>query len=304
MRCVFVGLLIVFFIFPIQISAFAEERINSEEWDPSSIGPVTTWTAPLNQKGELAVQSFFFYTNIRGTFDSDGEYGALPEGESQLQFQQQLMFLYGITDRLEIDAQTVYQENYTKQEDVKAHSEGFGDSYLYARYCLHEEQGWMPHMTGLLQLMMPTGKYQHADPDKLSTDLIGAGSWDPGIGLILTKKLKPFILHADAILSFPQKVKIDGVKTEYANYLNYDLGFEYFLPKGFNLMLELNGLLQGDRKEDGDKVAASDIRTVTLSPGIGWSNDTIQTLFAYQRTMSGVGANANDTLVFTFIYTF
>ncbi|MFA5042903.1 MAG: hypothetical protein WC381_06410 [Kiritimatiellia bacterium] len=42
------------------------------------------------------------------------------------------------------------------------------------------------------------------------------------------KKLKPFILHADVIYSVPNEANIDGVKTRYANYLNYDFGMEYF----------------------------------------------------------------------------
>ena len=71
----------------------------------------------------------------------------------------------------------------------------------------------------------------------------------------MTKKLKPFIFHADAIYSFPQGgLTIDDVKTRYANYLNYDFAVEYFLPKGFNLMFEVNGFLQGDQWQDGAEV--------------------------------------------------
>ena len=128
---------------------------------------------------------------------------------------------------------------------------------------------------------------------------MGSRNWDH-----LTKRVKPFIFHADAIYSIPQEVKVDGVKTQYANYLNWDVGVEYFLPKGFNLMLELNGLLQGDKEEDGLSTPASDVQSLTLSPGIGWSNDTIQTLVAYQRTVLGTGADANDSVVLTFVYTF
>ena len=73
-----------------------------------------------------------------------------------------------------------------------------------------------------------------------------------GFGMIMTKKFKPFIFHADAIYSFPQGgTTIDDIKTRYANYLNYDFAVEYFLPKGFNLMLEVNNLLQGDQWQDG-----------------------------------------------------
>ncbi len=285
----------------------AEENVN-EEWNPSSAGPITTWTAPLCGKGKFVVQPFFLYNRARGTFNSDGHYDSLPKGDKKYQFQEQLFAQYGITDRLELDAQTVYQENYVKQDGSSAHANGFGDSYLFMRYCALEEKEWLPHITELFQLKMPTGKYENADPDKLGTDLMGAtsggGSWDPGFGVALTKRIKPFIFHADTTYSFPQQVFVDSVKTRYANYLNYDLGVEYILPKGFNLMFEVNGFLQGDRREDGARTPGSDVNYLTIAPGIGWSNDKIQTLIAYQRVVTGTNTDANDSFVATFVYTF
>lgn len=202
----------------------------------------------------------------------------------------------------------VYQENYVKQGDSSAHSEGFGDSYLFMRYCALEEKGWLPHITGLFQLKMPTGKYENADPDKLGADLMGAGSgggsWDQGLGINLSKKLKPFIFHADAVYSFPQQVHVDSVKTRYANHFNYDLGVEYFLPKGFSLSFEANGFLQGDKRKNGARTPDSDINYFAIAPGIGWSNNKIQTLLAYQRTVAGTNTDVNDSVVITAVYAF
>ena len=281
---------------------------NLEEWNPVSAGPVTTWTAPLCGKGKLVVQPFLFYNKTRGAFNSDGHYDSLPNGDKKSQYQEQLFTQYGITDRLEIDGQAVYQENYIELGGAKAHANGFGDSYLFMRYCALEEKKWLPHITGLAQLKMPTGKYQNADPDKLGTDLMGAtsggGSWDPGFGLNLTKRLKPFVFHADAVYSFPQKVMADGVKTIYGKYLNYDAGAEYFLPKGFNLMLEANGFSQGDKWQDGGRTSSSDIRYFTVASGIGWSNDKIQILLGYQRVAAGTNIDVNDSVVLTGVYTF
>lgn len=280
----------------------------AEEWNPRSAGPLTTWTAPHCGKGKFVLQPFFFYNRTRGTFNTDGHYDSLAQGDKKYQYQQQLFMQYGLTDRLELDAQTVIQENYRKQGELKAHTDGFGDSYLFLRYCAIEEHGWIPHLTGLLQLKVPTGKYQHVDPNKLGTDLMGAasggGSWDPGFGLTLTKKFKPFIFHADAVYSFPQKVMVDKVKTIYGKYLNYDIGVEYFMPKGFNLMLEANGFLQGDKWQDGDRQSSTDIRYLTIAPSIGWSCDKIQALLAYQRVVTGTNVDANDSVVVTCVYTF
>ncbi len=279
-----------------------------DEWNPISAGPLTTWTAPLCGKGKFVLQPFFIYNRTRGTFNTDGHYDSLPGGDKKYQLQEQLFAQYGLTDRLELDAQMVYQQNYVKQGDSKARASGFGDSYLFLRYCALEEKGWLPHITGLFQLKMPTGKYENADPDKLGADLMGAasggGSWDQGLGVILTKRLKPFIFHSDFVYSFPQEVKIDGVTTRYANYLNYDFGVEYFLSKGFNLMVEATGFLQGNKKQDNQKTPDSSISYLTVAPGIGWSNNKIQMLLAYQRVVLGKNTDANDSAVFTCVYTF
>jgi len=289
------------------VPAFADTA-GHEEWNPSSAGPITTWTASLCGKGEFVVQPFFFYNRTRGTFNSEGHYDSLPQGDKKYQYQEQLFMQYGLTDRLEIDGQLVYQQNFVKQGDLKTHSKGFGDSYLFLRYCAIEEQNMLPHITGVFQLKIPTGKYQKADSDKLGTDLMGAtsggGSYDHGYGINLTKKLKPFIIHADAIFTFPLERKVDGINTKYARYLNYDFGLEYFLPKGFNLMLEFNGFLQGDKKQDGEKVPSSDINYFSVAPGVGWSNEKVQTLLAYQRTLTGTNTDANDSVVLTFVYAF
>jgi hypothetical protein len=286
-------------------SVFADE---AGDWNPPSAGPMTTWTAPVVGKGQVAVQPFAFYNHVRGEFDEDGHYLALPKGDKESQFQQQLFAQYGLTDRWEFDAQTVYQENDTTQDGAKAHDEGLGDSYLFTRYQFIEDKGWLPAAAGLLQLKMPTGKYQHADPAKLGTDLMGAvtggGSWDPGVGINLTKKFKPFIIHADLIASFPQQVRVDGDKAQYGNYINGDGAIEYFLPKGFNLMVELNSLLQADKRVNGAMVPDSGTGSLTFAPGIGWSNDRIQFLMAYQRTLLGMNVAANDSIAATFVYTF
>ncbi len=284
--------------------AHVEGNEQQDEWDPISIGPVITWTAPLCGKGEFVIQPFFFHSITRGLFDTEGNYDSLPGGDKKYQFQQQLFAQYGITDRLEIDGQLIYQENFAKQDGSSANSHGFGDSYLFLRHCIVEEKDWLPHITGLFQLKLPTGKYQHADPDKLETDLMGTGSYDHGYGLILSKRIKPFILHADATYSFTEEVRVDGVETNYGNYLNYDFGIDYFLPKGFDLLFEINGFLQGDREEDGAKIPASDNNSLTSTTGVSWTNGKFQTLLGYQRAHIGTNADANDAVIFTLIYPF
>ncbi|MCM8758141.1 MAG: hypothetical protein NC903_03670, partial [Candidatus Omnitrophica bacterium] len=190
-----------------------------EKWEPVSAGPFTTWTAPLCGKNVLVIQPFFFYTHTRGTFDDDGNYNSLPQEERKSQFQEQLFIYYGLTDRLELDLQLTYQYNYAKQAELKAHDRGMSDTYLFLRYLFKEEDKFLPYITGLVQIKFPTGKYQKLDPDKLGVDAFGNGAYEPAGGIILTKNLKPFSFHFDAIYTHPLKRKVDGIKTIYGKSL-------------------------------------------------------------------------------------
>ncbi|MCM8763563.1 MAG: transporter [Candidatus Omnitrophica bacterium] len=273
------------------------------EEEISSPGPFTTWTAPLCGKGVLVAQPFFFYTCTRGSFDNDRKYHSLSEGAKKRQIQEQLFISYGLTDWLEIDAQFAYQHNYAKQEDLKAHASGLSDTYLFLKYLLKEEDS-LPFITSLFQIKLPTGKYKNLDEEKLGTDAFGIGVYEPGIGLIMTKTFKPFILHFDAIYTHPLEKKIEGVNTLYGRGLTCDFAVEYLMPKGFNFMLELNGFRQQECRENGEKIVASDTEYLMFSSGIGWASEKFQILFGYQRIFMGKNTDANDSLVFTFVYTF
>jgi hypothetical protein len=296
--------LIVFGILvSLQHPCFSEESAN-EEWDPSSAGLFTTWTAPLCGEKCLVVQPYLFYNRTLGTFDADGNYSDLTGGDKQSQFLELLFLQYGLSGRLELDAQMLYHQTRVTRTGLEADASGLGDSFLFLRYSLTESDERLPRFTAVAHLKMPTGKYENADPAKLGADIVGSGSWDPGFGLIATKKLRPFVLHADATVSFPLQTTVDGVETRYAPYINYDFGAEYFLPKGFNLVLEANGLSQGDQTDDGVKTPGTRQSVLLLVPGIGWSTEKIQTLLGYAKVVSGFNVDAVDSVVFTCVLNF
>lgn len=291
--------------------AAAKESTDIEEagtWNPLSPGPLNTWSAPLLKAKELVVQPYFFYNRSRGIFNDKGSYKSFTGGEKAYQYVGDLLLYYGITDKLEIDLEGFYYWNYKElRPNVNANDGGFGDSYVYARYCLVEETGrmpWMPCVTAIAQMRFPTGTYQKGSPGKLGTDITGTGSYDQGYGVILTKKIKPFILHADFIYSIPRRTTIDGVSTDYADYINMDYAVECILPKGFSLQLETNYFWQGDQKTNGVLAPGTDTGSLLLVPGIGWSCEKVKALFCYQRTIAGTNTNVNDSFAFMLTYTF
>ncbi len=281
---------------------------SDDEWCPSSVGPITTWTAPVCDKGEVVILPRFFYNRTRGVFDDKGHYKAFKNKDTKSQYQEQLFFQYGITDKLEFDGQATYQQNLIHLDGERADSTGFSDTYLYLRYCVLDQKRWLPCIVGLFQLKMPTGKYQKASPGALGTDLMGAtsggGSYDHGYGIIITEKIKPFVFHVDTIYTFPIQARVDGVKTRYGDYWNYDFGVEYFFPKDFNLMMEFNGFMQGDKREDNALTPGSNVGYLNAASGVGWASDAIQLLLVYQRTLAGTNIDVNDSLIFSFSYTF
>ncbi len=284
--------------------ALAAESSDVEGWEPVSAGPVNGWIAPVCDTGELFIQPFWFINNIRGSYDSNGSYTALPDDDKATASQLYLYMQYGVTDKLSLAGQLLYIKNFTRQTGIEADSAGLGDSNLYALYCLQEEEKNKPSVTLLAQLKIPTGKFETANPDSLGTDMMGTGSYDPGLGIILTKNLQPMILYANLICTVPLKATVDQVSTKYGAYWNYDAGMEIFIGHGFNILLEGNGFAQGKTEVEGAAAEDTNISYMIFGPGIGWSNDQVQALIALQTTTSGKNTDAANSWVFTFIYNF
>lgn len=284
--------------------SLAAESSDVEGWEPVSAGPVNGWIAPVSGKGEFYIQSFWFVNSTRGFYDSSGNYTALPDDDKTTARQLYLYMQYGVTDKLSLSGQLLYVKNFVRQTGLEADSAGFGDSNLYALYCLQEEKINKPCVTLLAQLKIPMGRFENANPDSLGTDMLGTGSYDPGVGIILTKKFQPLMLHANLICTVPLKTTVDQVSTKYGAYWNYDAGLEIFISHGFNILLEGNGFAQGKTKTDGASSDDTNSSYIVFGPGIGWSNDQIQTLIALQTTTSGKNTDAINSWVFTVIYSF
>jgi hypothetical protein len=271
-----------------------------EIWNPPSVGPVTAWIAPLCGSGKYTIIPRLFFSNTTGSYDTKSAFTKIETGSSANQSAQLLFGMYGITDKLEADVQLTYMENYAKNPLLSVSSSGLGDSLVYLRYCFAEENGALPHITAITQVKFPTGKYQYLDPAKSGTDYTASstgGAYDYGAGVVLTKSLRPFKVHLDSIYSIPAAATIDGVKTQYGNYINSDLAFELFLPAGFNLLGELNYFSQSDIYLNGVKSPSSGSNSLILSPGIGWSTETVQFLITYMRTLSGKNTDSVDSFV-------
>jgi hypothetical protein len=280
---------------------------SSENWEYGSAGPVFGWDAPLYDKDEKIIQPIFVRSFSRGSYDQQKKFSKIAKDDKSQLNQEILFFQYGLGDSWEFDGQFSYQESRIKDaaSEQEGRSKGWADSYLYLRNTLVKEKGWMPCVTSIYQAKFPTGKYKGADSDKLGTDLSGTGTYDPGIGLVVTKSFNPFVVHADFIYSIPtNSVMVDEVKTKYSRYVNYDFALDCIFAKQFNFMIEFNGYAQSNNKADGVKVLDSGSRYLAVAPYIGWFSEKVQVLLGYQRTISGKNTDALNSYVATYVYKF
>ncbi|MDQ7826425.1 MAG: transporter [Candidatus Eremiobacteraeota bacterium] len=275
------------------------------EWNPVSTGPFNAWPAPLCAKGTLVVQPFLYFHTVQGIFDSDGQFLDLPEGGSKQLSIQQLFLQYGLTDRDELAALINYQQSCRSIEGGgSASSSGLADTALvYRRHFLREGR-FLPEGSLFFQLKLPTGKYEGLNPGALGTDYMGTGSFDPSIGLNLTKKAKPFLLHADVIANFPLPCRIDGFETRYAPSLNYDFAAECFITEHSSILLELNGFTQGDMTVNGHALPWTGSQSLNLVAGVGAAGESIAVFIGRQRTLSGRNTDAVESWLCSFMLHF
>jgi hypothetical protein len=303
-----VAAIFVFLTFLISSSFGQECRKDAKEWNPLSVGPVVTWTAPVCCTGDLMFQPFFFYDYIRGTFNEEGHYKHFKDSQKKSTFREVLFLQYGLFDRFDIGAQGAYQQVLRNADGKSVTATGFEETYLYFRYCLLDETKWLPTTTFVFQLTMPTGKYQKGKPGFVGADIMtpdtSAGAYEEVYGIIFTKRIKPFKFHADFQLGFPNPARVDGVNTKYGSYFNYNGAVEYFFHGPFNIMVEANGLIQGDRREDGYLTPSTAVSFLSLVAGLGWSDERIQMLISYQRTLAGTNVDVDNSVIATFTYTF
>jgi len=265
---------------------------------PTTPGPFITWTAPLCGKGTLSLQPFIFSRNYEKQFLSDGNLTDFSDSAKKSQINPQLFVQYGLLPHLEIDATLDYQLNYYQSDSGWASSSGFGDLPLLLRYCPLDETGYYPHITAMLGVVLPTGKFENADPQKYGTDLTGKGSLDYSFGINLSKYLSPFYLHLDYILSWPQKTTVDGQNIQYGNYHNLDFGLEYVLTKNFNALVEVNFYRQESTRDNPESYSQK------LGLGVGYSQEEYQLLLGYLIDLSGKNIEQERTLAATLVYSF
>ena len=278
-----------------------------EPWRPATSGPFVTFTAPVTDKGHLVLQPLFFYNFVRGTFDEDSHFHSLPKGDMRQTAVLSLFSQYGVLQDTEFDAQINLLHQRAKEGGERASSTGLGETQLALRTLLmHETPSWHPEIALIGQIKVPTGKFEHADPRELGTDIMGTGATDLTLGLDFTKGIKPFLLHADIWYTWPIATRVDDVHTRYGDIINWNVAVEIpFWRERLAYMLEFNGIHQANSRLSGAEISRSRVDQVIFGTGLEFIfKDNIQLLLGYQRMIWGTNTPATDTIGATLVWCF
>ncbi|MDE2411067.1 MAG: transporter [Sphingomonadales bacterium] len=215
---------------------------------------------------------------------------------------------YGVTENLTLSASLPYVRRIAIREGEHGHvggaavndvvmrgnSEGFGDAALVAkwRFTGENHHGWEAAL--LAGLKLPTGTTERLDAsgERFETEhQPGTGSWDPLVGMALTRSLPRGSFNASATYQLSTRGSQD---TEMGDRAQFALGFSHRLVGGavayhhhgdedahkggatLDGVLELNGEWEGMQRVAGARDATSGGKALYLSPGLrlsasGWS---------------------------------
>lgn len=179
--------------------------------------------------------------------------------------------------------------------EERGDSKGVGDLTILGKYRLSYLQQSEYQTAVLFGIEAPTGKTHETDrhTERFDTEhQPGSGSWDPLLGVALTRRFDRFSVDASLLYVFSTKGVQDtklGDRARYSLGGSYRLGSEahhhgagtstHHTHTAWDLILELNGVWEGKQKIGGVSERDSGGNLVYLSPGVrvvlanGWSGN-------------------------------
>ena len=201
----------------------------------------------------------------------------------------------GITDDFTLAAQIPYikrtniveahhDEDHGETEIEKlGDAEGIGDARLFGQYRIINDSANKYSVAGILGIKLPTGNTNEEAPEeKYEAELQpGSGSWDPFVGIAVTKMFGNISLDANTTF---QLVTEGTQDTDLGNFVGLNIALSHRLKNGhdhhsqhshlnWDLIFELNGEWRQKEEIDGTKNNDSGGLLVFASPGIRISSN-------------------------------
>jgi len=173
----------------------------------------------LPKAGIVALEPYAIFINPTGAYDNDGRRYGVTNQASQLE--SVLVFKYGITDRLSVEA--LPSASYiSSQQD---HFTGVGDLPIELEYRFNDENdrtGW-PSLTASLGVTLPTGDYQRLSS---ASNGLGSGVYMLKQGLLLQSLF-------DTNDGHPVRIRVYGAAFEPLDHANISGISSYGTDNGF-----------------------------------------------------------------------
>lgn len=253
-------------------------------------GPVNTVSASTLKKGEFNFQLLTEYQEFDTFSDHEllefAERGKEGIHNAEYLFSPSAGIAYGVNDDFTVHLRIPYvsrnnisevhhhddghaEEGEEHEIEHLGDAKGFGDISVFGHYRFLNQPTLSSSL--LAGLKMPTGKKS----DRTDTGELfdaefqpGSGSWDPMIGIAVTKPLGSFSLDSNILYTFVT----EGVQdTDLGDIFNYNISVAYRALSGpffLDLILEANGIWRQKEEVDGEKSENSGGNIVLISPGI------------------------------------
>jgi len=269
-----------------------------------SAGPVVTIPATTLPQGDGAVALRVEYVSFRRFSDSSLAGYAEQDVEAHstdLLLSPSLGVGYGLTNDLTVSARLPYllrsdiREGHIEDGEAEAHthgdSQGVGDLTLLGQYRFMNGWGGMLEGALLFGIKVPTGDTGERDREGELFEAEhqpGSGSWDPLLGLAVSRHAGALSLDGNVLYAFATK---GTQRSDLGDRLHYNAALSYRLGGGegrhhsheaaahshlkWDLILEMNGEWQEKQRVAGVSDANSGGNLVYLSPGLrvcdqGW----------------------------------
>ncbi|MGO8760498.1 MAG: transporter [Desulfobaccales bacterium] len=306
------------------------EKVEMDEC-PATFGPIITDTAVPLEKGKFAVQPTFgmgFVTN-----NLTQSWRRVSAGGDFKNFGMDWKFTYGLIKNMEVFVVVPFANNWANavrepgpNGEHSASFGGIGDVNLTMKYQFLEEGPKTPAVTALFATGFPTGHFNHLNPGRLGTDVIGGGAYAFTTGLNASKCLKPFVLYANAWYTMQtayssredrtrlvpdengELVESDPVATQLRNYprdfVTLNLAAEYLITNKWIALLELTSYWDGGRLF-GHQANLPPGALVSVNPGIEYMvSDKLGFAMSVNFDLIGKNASTAITPLFSCMYQF
>jgi len=243
-------------------------------------GPINTVSALTVAKGLWGVDFMAEYTSF-DTFSDTRLLEFAANGESihnvDSMTSYYLGLTYGLTDNLMFNMKIPYVMRSTIKEseppdEIHDHgnAEGAGDLDFYFQYRFLGSARDDFQAALFAGLKLPTGRTKIKDSTGTVLDAEfqpGSGSWDPHLGIAVTRKIGRASLDANLLYDL---VTEGTQNTDLGDIFSYNVAFSYPAmrgPVGWDLIIEANGLWRQKEEINGEKDPNSGGDVFYISPG-------------------------------------